>query len=205
LIRPTGRTAITTMSWEPLLTLDEPQRQQQKAISFRGSSLASARKSEHRRFNTSDSVDRWLWAGDGCAADRGLGHGLQARHLTTGSMAPRQPRRGLSTQRRNDLLRGRGIAFLASRVGARSSRRWGERLRSVDLDARQAMLFWNVAIAEGQSQRQLADALGLPESRIVGLVDSLETDGHLERRTTPSDRRARRLHLTGGAATSSSV
>jgi len=60
------------------------------------------------------------------------------------------------------------------------------------------MLFWNVAIAEGRSQRQLADALGLPESRIVGLVDSLEADGYLERRTTPSDRRARRLHLTGG-------
>jgi DNA-binding MarR family transcriptional regulator len=58
------------------------------------------------------------------------------------------------------------------------------------------MLFWNVALGEGRSQRALADELGLPGSRVVNLVDTLEERGWLERRTDESDRRARRLYLT---------
>jgi DNA-binding MarR family transcriptional regulator len=58
------------------------------------------------------------------------------------------------------------------------------------------MLFWNVAVAEGRSQRELARAVRLPASRIVGLVDELEGQGYLERRTSSSDRRQRSLYLT---------
>jgi DNA-binding MarR family transcriptional regulator len=58
------------------------------------------------------------------------------------------------------------------------------------------MLLWNVATEEGRSQRELADALGLPSSRIVGLVDALENEGLIERRPNAHDRRARALHLT---------
>jgi DNA-binding MarR family transcriptional regulator len=58
------------------------------------------------------------------------------------------------------------------------------------------MLFRHVALAEGRSQRELALALGLPPSRIVGLVDRLEGRGWIERRTNRQDRRARSLHLT---------
>lgn len=58
------------------------------------------------------------------------------------------------------------------------------------------MLLWNVAMEEGRSQRELADAVGLPSSRIVNLVDALETEGLVERRANAQDRRARALHLT---------
>ena len=58
------------------------------------------------------------------------------------------------------------------------------------------MLLWNVAMEEGRSQRELADAVGLPASRIVGLVNSLEAEGLVERRLIAGDRRARALHLT---------
>lgn len=58
------------------------------------------------------------------------------------------------------------------------------------------MLLWNVATEEGRSQRELADALGLPSSRIVGLVDALESEGLIERRPNARDRRARAIHLT---------
>jgi DNA-binding MarR family transcriptional regulator len=58
------------------------------------------------------------------------------------------------------------------------------------------MLLWNVAMAEGRSQRELADALGLPGSRIVGLVNALGEQGWLERRINSRDRRARALYLT---------
>jgi DNA-binding MarR family transcriptional regulator len=95
-----------------------------------------------------------------------------------------------------ELFRARGAAFLLSQVGAQSSQAWADRLAAIGFDSRRVMLFWNVARAEGRSQRELADALGLPESRIVGLVDSLEEQGWIERRTSPADRRARRLFMT---------
>jgi DNA-binding MarR family transcriptional regulator len=105
-------------------------------------------------------------------------------------------RRGPSAARRRELLDGLGVAFLASQVGAHSSRQWNERLRSAGLDSRQVLLFWNVAVSEGRSQRELARTLRLPASRVVGLVDALEARGVVERRTNSSDRRERTLYLT---------
>jgi DNA-binding MarR family transcriptional regulator len=58
------------------------------------------------------------------------------------------------------------------------------------------MLLWNVAFDEGRSQRELAEALRLPSSRVVGLVDTLEAQGLIERRINARDHRARALHLT---------
>lgn len=106
------------------------------------------------------------------------------------------PRPGPSAARRRELLDGLGVAFLASQVGASSSRAWNERLRSAGLDSRQVLLFWNVAVSEGRSQRELARTLRLPASRVVGLVDALEAKGVIKRRTNPEDRRRQALYLT---------
>jgi DNA-binding MarR family transcriptional regulator len=95
-----------------------------------------------------------------------------------------------------EVFDARGAAFLLSQVGAHSSKRWADRLAALGVDSRRVMLFWHVALGEGRSQRELADALSLPESRIVALVDSLENQGWVERRTSPDDRRARRLFVT---------
>ena len=53
-----------------------------------------------------------------------------------------------------------------------------------------------VADAEGQSQQALGSALGIPASRMVGLVDELEGRELLERRPNPADRRSHALYLT---------
>ena len=98
--------------------------------------------------------------------------------------------------RRRALFQGRGAAFLISQIGAHSSRRWNERVQSVGLDSRAVMLLWNVAVEEGRSQRELAEALRLPGSRVVALVDRLEAGGWLRRRLSTTDRRTRALHLT---------
>jgi DNA-binding MarR family transcriptional regulator len=103
---------------------------------------------------------------------------------------------GKSPARRRELFLGQGAAFLASQVGAQSSRAWNRRLQSAGLDSRHVMLFWNVALEEGRSQRELAEALRLPGSRIVELIDALEANGWLERRTNAKDRRAREVYLT---------
>ena len=100
------------------------------------------------------------------------------------------------SRRRRQTISGQSVTFLVSQVGALSSRQWNERLRHAGLDSRAVMLFWNVATGEGRSQRELADALRLPASRIVDLADGLERQGWLERRPRSGDRRAYELYLT---------
>lgn len=103
---------------------------------------------------------------------------------------------GAGTSEAEQRLRTPGVAFLLSQLGGHSSRLWVERLAKRALDAREVMLLRHVALSEGRSQRELARAVGLPESRIVGIVDRLETRGWVERRMNRRDRRARALHLT---------
>jgi DNA-binding MarR family transcriptional regulator len=66
----------------------------------------------------------------------------------------------------------------------------------LDLDPREVVLLRHVAAAEGQSQQALAEALQIPASRMVALVDGLEQRGLLERRPIAGDRRVRALHLS---------
>jgi DNA-binding MarR family transcriptional regulator len=93
-------------------------------------------------------------------------------------------------------LRVPGAAFLLSQLGSHSSRLWKQRLSTIGVDPRQVLLLRHVAAAEGQSQQALGEALRIPPSRMVALVDELEKSRLLERRANPDDRRARALHLT---------
>ena len=93
-------------------------------------------------------------------------------------------------------LRRPGTAFLLSQLGGHSSRVWTKRLARLGLEPREVMLFRQVALAEGRSQREVARGIGLPDSRIVGLVDRMEARGWIERRPGSRDRRAHALHLT---------
>ena len=86
------------------------------------------------------------------------------------------------------------VSFLLARVGFESARRLKERLAPYGLEPRQFALLNLVAIREGSSQQAIADAIGIPKSRMVALVDDLERRGAVERR--PSDRRTHALHLT---------
>ncbi len=47
------------------------------------------------------------------------------------------------------------------------------------------------------TQQALAEALGTQPSRLVALVDDLESRQMIERRANPDDRRSYALHLTG--------
>jgi DNA-binding MarR family transcriptional regulator len=101
-----------------------------------------------------------------------------------------------STPPAGERLRVPGAAFLISQLGYHSSRLWQDRLAPLGLDPRHAMLLRHVADGEGRSQQALGEALRIPPSRMVALVDGLEQRGLLERRPNPSDRRVRTLHLT---------
>jgi DNA-binding MarR family transcriptional regulator len=93
-------------------------------------------------------------------------------------------------------LRVPGAAFLLSQLGYHSSRLWQARLAPIGLDPRHVMLLRHVAIEEGRSQQALGEALQIPPSRMVALVDALEQRDLLRRRPHADDRRVRTLHLT---------
>lgn len=69
-------------------------------------------------------------------------------------------------------------------------------LAPYDIHPRKFAVLRALSSAGGQSQQQLSQALHIPASRLVALVDDLEARGLLERRLLPSDRRTRFLHLT---------
>ena len=73
---------------------------------------------------------------------------------------------------------------------------WNQAVEGIGIDSRAAMLLWNVGLAEGRSQRELAAVLHLPASRIVEMVDAMEARGWIVRRLRRGDRRTKELFLT---------
>lgn len=95
-----------------------------------------------------------------------------------------------------DRAKASSVGFLLSKLGLWSARRFAERLDPLGLEPRHAALLREIARAEGRSQQELAEGIGLPASRIVALVDDLEAAGLVERRPNPRDRRAHAVTLT---------
>jgi DNA-binding MarR family transcriptional regulator len=91
---------------------------------------------------------------------------------------------------------GAGVGFLISQLGYLISGRFKDLLAPLGLEPRQFLVLRHVAQAQGSSQQALGQALRIPPSRMVSIVDSLERRGLVERRSNPTDRRARALHLT---------
>ncbi|MDM4763786.1 MarR family transcriptional regulator [Galbitalea sp. SE-J8] len=90
-------------------------------------------------------------------------------------------------------------SFLVSQLGIQSAQRFAAGLAPLGLNPNQFGLLVHVARAEGQSQQQLADTLGLHRNTMVALIDDLEARGLAERRRHPRDRRAYAIHLTSEA------
>jgi DNA-binding MarR family transcriptional regulator len=87
------------------------------------------------------------------------------------------------------------VGFLLSSLGHAIAAQFSARLAPLELEPRQFALLRHVALREGGSQQAIGERLGIPPSRMVALVDELEARELLERRPSPSDRRAHALHL----------
>jgi DNA-binding MarR family transcriptional regulator len=90
----------------------------------------------------------------------------------------------------------RGIAFRLSSLGYAVSRGFSRALEPLELEPSEFAVLRAVGFNEGQSQQALAAQLRISPSRMVSIVDELESRKLLERRPNPTDRRARSLHLT---------
>lgn len=88
------------------------------------------------------------------------------------------------------------VTMLLWKVGGDANRSFSQRLAALGIDVRHANVLQAVSKSEGDSQQAVSEALGVPPSRMVALVDDLEALGAVERRRNPSDRRTRALYLT---------
>jgi DNA-binding MarR family transcriptional regulator len=89
-----------------------------------------------------------------------------------------------------------GTAFLLAQLGAHAARRFAERIAKIGLTPPDAGVLRKIASDPGISQQALAKHLGVMPSRMVALVDELESKGIVERRRSTKDRRNYHLHLT---------
>jgi DNA-binding MarR family transcriptional regulator len=92
--------------------------------------------------------------------------------------------------------RRQGAAFLLAQVGAQAAARFAERLAPLRLSPPHAGILRALAKSAGLSQQELASMLKIHSSRLVGLLDELETRGIVKRQGKADDRRTYALHLT---------
>jgi len=88
------------------------------------------------------------------------------------------------------------IAYLLSKMGQRQATRFAELLKPLGLRPKHFALMNVVDLADGPSQQQLGQMLGLDPSGLIRAIDELEARGLIERRRDPSDRRRYALFLT---------
>jgi DNA-binding MarR family transcriptional regulator len=89
-----------------------------------------------------------------------------------------------------------GAAFLLAQVGAHAASKFAEHLEELKLVPAHAGIFRILAARPAITQQALATTLGTQPSRLVALIDELESRGLLERRPHETDRRSHALHLT---------
>jgi DNA-binding MarR family transcriptional regulator len=89
-----------------------------------------------------------------------------------------------------------GVAFLLAQLGSHAAAAFAARIAPLDLTPPQAGVLRLLARSPGQSQRALADALGMHATRLVALIDDLESRDLVVRTRDPSDRRNYALALT---------
>jgi DNA-binding MarR family transcriptional regulator len=86
-------------------------------------------------------------------------------------------------------------AFLLTQVGTQAAIRFAERISKLDLTPPQVGIIFILASNDGVNQRFLAYRLGVVPSRLVVLLDKLESAGLIERRATER-RTTHAIHLT---------
>lgn len=88
------------------------------------------------------------------------------------------------------------IGFLLSKLGFLTSSRFTAALAPLGITPGHFGLLRIIDVSGPDSQQAFGEALGIPPSRMVALVDDLEEKGLVERRRSAEDRRVNLLYLT---------
>jgi MarR family transcriptional regulator for hemolysin len=92
--------------------------------------------------------------------------------------------------------RVRNFGFLLKEVSRQYVARFETHARAISLNLPQCKVLVRLEKNEGVSQARLAELAEVEPMTMVRLLDRMESDGLLERRPDPADRRARCLYLT---------
>jgi DNA-binding MarR family transcriptional regulator len=87
-------------------------------------------------------------------------------------------------------------ALLLAQVGAHGAKQFADRLSVLKLTPPHAGILRRLVQSPGISQRELAAALGMHASRLVAVLDEMETLGLLIREANAEDRRTYSLQVT---------
>jgi DNA-binding MarR family transcriptional regulator len=87
-------------------------------------------------------------------------------------------------------------AFLLAQLGSHAAKQFAERLAPLGLTPPHAGILRRLGNSSGISQRELAARLGMHASRLVGVVDEMESLGLVVREANTDDRRTYSLQLT---------
>jgi DNA-binding MarR family transcriptional regulator len=96
-----------------------------------------------------------------------------------------------------DPLPDRNFGFLVHDVARLMRVAYDRRTRGLGLTRSQWWVLNHLYFNEGITQSEFADVLDIEKPTLGRLLDRLEDKGWLERRADPSDRRAKRIYLTG--------
>jgi DNA-binding MarR family transcriptional regulator len=88
------------------------------------------------------------------------------------------------------------LGFLLSQLGAHATEVFAAHMRSLGITPSEAGVLRIIGRFPGISQRELADKLGNVQSRVVAVIDHLETARLVVRSRSTTDRRVQRLDLT---------
>ncbi len=96
----------------------------------------------------------------------------------------------------NPLPGRRALGLLLSQLGTHAALTFGRKIAGLGISPPHfGILRWILA-NEGKNQRDLASHLGVVPSRLVALLDELETKGLVARERSAQDRRSQQLQLT---------
>jgi len=88
------------------------------------------------------------------------------------------------------------IGFLLTQLGSVAAENFAAKTRELGITPAEAGVMRILGRAAGMNQRELATKLGVAQSRVVALVDSLEASGLVARVRSATDRRSQELRVT---------
>jgi DNA-binding MarR family transcriptional regulator len=90
----------------------------------------------------------------------------------------------------------RPLGLLLSQLGTHAALSFGRKIASFGISPPHFGILRWIHANEGRNQRELASHLGVVPSRLVVLLDELETKGLVARERSTEDRRSQQLQLT---------